>query len=214
MEKLLGILTVCILSPSLPAQTLTLGDLLERGEMGYESGFHPKSLYSLVASSTLIVRGKQTRVVSARENWLGYNEKGEDITWEEYSQRRDIRRGREHHGAPMSEIEILVEEVFLGDRSLEGQTIIQRLGGLADEESADPGKERIWFMVQEPNGDYAVLGMNSVFTLSEGRYVNYLPETHVRSATPVDFENSQLQFETDFSVEAFEEEIKEIVRLL
>ncbi len=117
LMQIFALLSIC--SP-LVAQKIDVAELWERGEVSLH-GFHPKSLEVLVGTSKIIVKGKFLRFL---ESELFY---GFDHTRESYGKAHGIpEEDLDKWGVPISDYEIVVEEVLLGDRYLVGRSIVFR----------------------------------------------------------------------------------------
>lgn len=149
------------------AQTFSLADLGERGETS-DMGYHPKSLESLVGSASIIVKGKFGRFISS-ELFYGFDSSRE--LFQEKYRLTDIET--EESGLPVSSYIINVQEVFLGDESLQGQEIIYRVGESRDlyrNEFANSTDERLFFLGRNPDGSFTAVGEANVQVLRNGSY--------------------------------------------
>lgn len=156
------------------AQPMTAAELLQRGEISIEGGLQPKSLETLVRTSTHIVRGQFADFI---QNILFYGYNGNQDAREEELAKRTGMSGtyvRTHFGIPMSEYKIQVDNVLFG--VLEESTIVLRKYEPLPISRffTSPEVERLFFLALNPDGrTFAVLGEASILDLKEGVYNYY-----------------------------------------
>ena len=152
------------------AQTLTYQDLTARGEVGIDTGYSPKSLESMVGYSALIVKGRYGEFLGSK-TFFGYFQ-GEDESLESFAARRGMsERLAEEFSSLLSEYEIIVEEVLLGQ--VDSNTLVLRAGGALPgyEKLTGSDKDRIFFLRMNPdNRTYGALGEAGILTAQEGVY--------------------------------------------
>lgn len=172
MKTLLAIL---ILTSALTlvanAQTLTGHDLMARGEMGIDTGYQPKSLESMVGSSALIIKGRYEKFLGSKA-FFGYSQGG-DETIESIVERTGMPEDevKQFLAFPMSEYEIIVDEVLMGEVS--SNRLVLRIGGdlPGQERLTSPDKDRLFFLVMNPDKrTYSRHGETGILTAEQGVY--------------------------------------------
>ncbi len=180
------------------AQSISNAELWERGEVSMH-GFHPTSLETLVGSSKIIVKGKFVRFLKS-ELFFGY-----DHTRESYGKAHGIDEADlDEWGIPVSDFEIAVNEVLLGDKSLASGSIIFRLAEstLVENHYINDTEERLFFLAPNPDGSYSALGPESVQILRGDRYEYDSLVPH-----PEEFTGRTLEFVDSTQVDNLEKEI-------
>lgn len=148
------------------AQTISLGELYERGELSHH-GYNPKSLATMVGSSSLIVKGKFHKKLGT-EDFYGFGRTREEL--ERTHNLSEIQL--DDIAILVTTYEIYVDEVFLGDRNVEGGTVLFRLNEpVVVDNIFITDEERLFFLVSNPDGSYSALGPESVQISRNGRYV-------------------------------------------
>jgi len=182
-----------------------VADLRERGEIEHHKGYIPKSLESLVGSSTIIVKGRFGNLLENRY-FFGYVE-GRDDTLEEFMERHDFTATEAYNwDIPMSEYEIIIDEVLKGD--LESEIVVLRKyeAPPIDRTFTHPDVDRIFFLVKNPdNRTYAVGGEASILNLVDGEYSYYAYVEQERSSS-ANYEVKNLSFASE-RAETFEEDL-------
>lgn len=180
---------------SLQAQVILPADILTRGEMVHGLGYSPKTLESLVGTSAIIVKGRFSKLIK-NELFYGFGNTRESM----------IRiygfteAEADAFGMPMSDYEVIIDEILLGDMSLKGKSIIYKLSEqrLSSERFTDPSISRLFFLARNPDGSYAAMGPASVQNERNG-YYSY----DSLAANPNEFTGRTLQFVDDTSIEGF-----------
>lgn len=194
----------CLVSTATIAQTFSLSDLYDRGEY-VNHGYHPTSLESLVGSAAIIVKGRFDRFV---KNGLFY---GFDLTREEYQKKYNYSDElADMYGLPISDYAIKVDEVFLGDETLEGTEIIYRIGEALEfyrNESINYDKDALFFLGSNPDGSYTPIGVANVQYAGNGIYsYGTLAPTHEP------YVGRTLDFVSSVEIDSFEQLIKIEIR--
>ncbi len=208
MIRIVAILLLSTMSLVVHAQKLSVQDLNERGEMHHHDGYIPKSLESLVGSSTIIVKGGYGEVIGNRL-FYGYKD-GQDDTLENFADRHNMTEEEARRWAiPMTEYEIEVDSVLLGD--IEDSHIILRKyeAAPADRSRTHPDVERIFFLVINPDNEtYAVAGEASIQSNFNGYYV-YDKYIEVEPGESDLYEQEVLSFVESTEARYFEEILNE-----
>ncbi|MCP5346146.1 MAG: hypothetical protein R3F41_00820 [Gammaproteobacteria bacterium] len=169
------LLSVIINAGNLQAQTIGPAEMMARGEIGIDTPYAPRTLESLVGSSTLIVRGRYGDFLSNDPFW-GLGETFESVQARTGLADADI----DQLAAPVSRYEILIDEVLLGD--INASTVVMTIMEQApvDRKWTDPTPERLLFLTDQGEGSYGYRGPTTVLTLVNGRYTldeRDVPET-------------------------------------
>ena len=203
MKKTLRIsFSICwLISFAAISQTIGPNEIRERGEISDSFGYLPKSMESLVGTPTIIVRGRFGDYISNTLSY-GYGETRESFI----ESRRVSEKDADRFAIPMSDYEIIVDEVLLGE--VNNDVIIYRIieNEPIDREFTDPSVERIFFLGATPDENtYSPLGPGSVLNKDpqNGTY-GFSSLTRHRNA----FRGVPYVFADDMSVESFEKALK------
>ncbi len=188
--------------PSL-AQELSVSELRQRGELDTHSGYSPKTLESLVASSTLIVQGRYGDILD-RRGFFGYIN-GRDDTLEEFMDRHDLTRNEAFRwDIPMTEYNIIVDAVLKGSVTSEKLTLRKYEPPPLNRERTEPDWVRLFFLVINPdNRTYALAGEASVLSLFDDKY-GYFSFVGSGDGRPDAYEVRFLDFSSGLSAKEFE----------
>lgn len=205
--KILLILSLLISSEAF-AQALSSKDLMILGEIQHHKGYVPKGLVSLVASSSLIVKGR-FREHLKNDLFFGYVD-GQDDTLEEFMRRHKLedRVDAYNWAIPLSEYEISVDEVLLG--KIDSNPIVFRKyeAPPTDRALTNPNIDRIFFLVLNPDmKTYAVRGDASILSEENGEY--FYSEFVIDSSIPNDYVKRRLGFLPNMTADEFESVLKE-----
>ena len=208
MNQILKILVISSFFVSLPAlaQKLSVADLEERGEMQHHKGFVPTSLDSLVGSSTIIVKGKFGEVIK-NNLFFGYVD-GKDDTLEAFMERHKFSRDdAENWAIPMTEYEIIVDEVLLGEVQNEKIVFRKYEGTPLDRALTHPDVERLFFLIENPDTKtYAVAGEASILSIIGGTY-SYDAFVEGGIGNPGEHIKQSLDFVSSMKAEEFEKSL-------
>lgn len=149
------------------AQLFVGDELVGRLIQDHHTGMRPVDLESLVGSASHIVKGRFGSLISHGPFW-GYGESRESI------RRRlgDREELIDRVAVPLSEYEIIVDEVLLGPLK---ETTLRFHSFESDPKNsayADQETERLFFLVLNPDGrSYSVYGPAFILHDLEGEYV-------------------------------------------
>ena len=188
------------------SQPLSIMDLYERAELDIHKGWYPQDLDTLIRSSDIIVKGKFGRVLSQGPFW-GYGE-----TLQSTAQRLGEDPDEIGHLAmPLSEYEIIIDEVFLGD--IAANTVIFHLleSSPGDRHFTDETDEKLFFLKLNPDEKtYGRPGIPYILTNRNGIYVYEYPSESI----PGGIERDVYDFVQSTDVDDFESLLRDEIRSL
>lgn len=187
------------------AQSIPISEVWERLEVRMEEGFFPKDFESLIGFSAVIVKGKYGKLLSHGPFW-GYVD-GHDDTRESFHEKRNLPDVVEHeYSVPLSEYEILIDEVLLGDVE-EGVLVYRTMEGFPSEGEqliAKQSVDRLFFLGVNPDGKtYGTMGPAFILNNIDGVYAYEYLENY-----PDDISYLGYEFSTTMNVDELEEIIK------
>ncbi|MDP2347258.1 MAG: hypothetical protein Q8N34_05995 [Gammaproteobacteria bacterium] len=193
-------IAICVCLGSLQAQVIVRDEIIARGEIIRGYGYSPKTLESLIGTSAIIVKGRFGKFVKS-ELFYGFgNSREAMIRIYGYSEQE-----ADEIGLPVSDYEILVDEVLLGDPALKGSTILYRLSEIPQDAGKfqDPNIDRLFFLVRNPDNSFTATGPANIQNDRDGSY-----SYDSLAAGPEQFTGRSLSFINDSSTEAFTNLVK------
>lgn len=188
------------------SQPLSIMDLYERAELDIHKGWYPQDLDTLIRSSDIIVKGKFGRVLSQGPFW-GYGETLQSTAQRLGEDPDDIG----HLAMPLSEYEIIIDEVFLGD--IAANTVIFHLleSSPGDRHFTDETDEKLFFLKLNPDEKtYGRPGIPYILTNRNGIYVYEYPSESI----PGGIERDVYDFVQSTDVDDFESLLRDEIRSL
>ncbi|MBL4571520.1 MAG: hypothetical protein JKY93_03035 [Gammaproteobacteria bacterium] len=203
MNKLLyfGLIATFLTSGSLSAQTISYEEMEAKGEANDIDGYIPKSMESLVGTSSVIIKGRFGNFLS-NDLSFGYADTRESLKKAHALTDAELDR----IGVPISRYEIIVDEVLLG--RVDESTVVYTLLELppTDRSFTHPAVTRLFFLVENPDGSYSPRGPASVLNQKEGSYT-YDALTNYSDA----FRDKRLDFLPKAKVDDFEKALAEVI---
>ena len=188
------------------SQPLSIVDLYERAELDIHKGWYPQDLDTLIRSSDIIVKGKFGRVLSHGPFW-GYGETLQSTAQRLGEDPEDIG----HLAMPLSEYEIIIDEVFLGD--ITGNTVTFHLleSSPGDRYFTDEADEKLFFLRLNPDEKtYGRPGIPYILTNRDGTYVYEYPSESI----PGGVERDVYDFVQSTDVDDFESLLRDEIMSL
>lgn len=216
MKKLLTtvLVLVYVFSSAVTAQVRTISQLEANEELDLHSGFMPNSLASLVASSTIVVKGRLGAYLG-NEPFYGYNDVSrENDTRESLAEKLNIDiETADRLAIPVSSYELVIDEVLFGRGAIKSDTIIFTLMEMEPQnrKASDPAVDRLFFLVADQTGEtFGAMGLTSIFSEDgKGNYkpqpVGFIPEG---VTIPDEVLNPTLRFEVDLNIDSFDQTVR------
>ena len=186
------------------ARPISPGRVFQTLGISIDTGFVPKSFKDMVETSSVIVKGRFGKRLSHQKFWGYGTTRG--IVQNKYNL---SDRDTDEFGLPLSEYEILIDEVLLGN--IEGNKIVYRTyeddpsNELLTAESVD----RLFFLTLNPDGKgYSNLGLSFILNNRNGVYSHDdFEDMHVDKHI-----TRPLPFSPTMNVEAVDQIVREEIR--